>query len=181
MAVWNQQHYIQAWHFASHAHQGQCVPSTDSPYIHHLAMVAMEVMTVIATEQSLEQPDLLVQVALLHDVLEDTATTYEQLAQNFGVNVADGVLALTKNTALAKAEQMPDSLTRIRQQAKEICMVKMADRITNLQSPPTHWNQSKIQAYHTEAKLIYQQLHSAHLGLAKRLQQKIQDYQQYIK
>ena len=41
--------------------------------------------------------DFAVQVALLHDIIEDTATTYDELAEHFGSKVADGVLALTKN------------------------------------------------------------------------------------
>ena len=45
---------------------------------------------------------LAIQLALLHDTIEDTKTTYEEIQNLFGSIVADGVKALTKDTALEK-------------------------------------------------------------------------------
>ena len=96
--------------------------------------------------------------------------------------MADGVQALSKNTSLpTKAEQMRDSLDRIRQQPAEIWMVKMADRITNLYHPPHYWNNEKILAYRDEAQLIHDELLTADFGLAQRLQAKINAYPQFLK
>lgn len=133
MKCWNQDLYIDAWNFASKAHMGQKVPETELPYINHIGNVAMEIMSAIAERCGTFDADLAVQCALLHDVVEDTETTYPQLKERFGLQVADGVLALTKNPDLStKAEKMTDSLDRILKQPGEIRMVKMADRITNL-------------------------------------------------
>lgn len=121
------------------------------------------------------------QCALLHDTLEDTETTYEQLKEIFGTAVADGVLTLTKNKDLEKSLQMGDSLRRIVLQPKEIQMVKMADRITNLQEPPGHWTTEKIKGYQNEARLIYDCLKDCSESLAKRLETKINDYDVYLK
>jgi len=47
-----------------------------------------------------------------------------------------GVSALSKDEAVPKEKELEDSLHRIREQPAEILMVKLADRITNLQPPP---------------------------------------------
>ncbi len=181
MNIWNQEKYIKAWKFVSIAHHGQIVPGTNIPYINHIGNVAMEAMAAIANGTQINNPDLLIQCALLHDVIEDTNCTYHKIKREFGVEVADGVLALTKNKNLcSKVEQMEDSIERIRKQPKEIWMVKLSDRITNLQPPPKHWNKEKIQKYRKEAILIWGKLGEANQYLAKRLSKKISEYAQFL-
>ena len=94
----------------------------------------------------------------------------------FGPKVLDGVQALTKNASLPKSEAMADSLARIRSQPREVWAVKLADRITNLQPPPTHWTPEKIASYRNEAKIIHRALHDGHPFLGERLARKIEDY-----
>src|SRR5262245_9451528 len=132
--MWSPDKYLHALRFAAERHQGQTVPGSGLPYVTHLAAVAAEVCCAVARE-SVAEPDLAVQCALLHDTLEDTATSFAEVEQAFGVQVASGVLALTKDAKLPKAERMADSLRRIREQPREVWMVKLADRITNLQKP----------------------------------------------
>ena len=181
MNSWNQEKYIKAWNYASAIHNGQLVPGTAIPYINHIGLVAMEAMAVIAQNQNIENPDLLVLCALLHDALEDTDTTYEEIESNFGVEVAQGVSALTKNQYLpSKSEQMKDSIKRIKMQPKEIWMVKLSDRITNLQPPPKHWDREKIANYKNEARLIREELGEANQYLTVRLDAKITKYEEYL-
>jgi len=181
MQIWNQDKYIQAWNYASQAHIGQFVPGTDIAYINHLANVAMEAMSAIALNTDIENPDLLVQCALLHDTIEDTGCSYSDIEQLFGAATAKGVSALSKDKNLAtKAEQMEDSLQRVLQQPAEIAMVKLCDRITNLQPPPKHWNTEKIAKYQKEAILILESLGAANDMLSQRLQLKITNYNQYL-
>lgn len=140
----------------------------------------MEVVAAI-TAIPVEFPDLSIQCALLHDVIEDTDVTYDQVRSTFGEEVAAGVMSLSKNTNLpTKAEQMEDSLNRILLQPKEVWMVKLADRITNLQPPPHYWNKEKITHYRDEAILIHKHLGASHRLLSERLQQKIYNYQAFI-
>ena len=177
MHVWERELYTRAWHFAARAHLGQCVPGSELPYIVHVGNVAMVVMTAIANSIDVQEPDLAVQCALLHDVLEDTPVTYAQLTEDFSPAVVAGVAALSKNPDLpSKSARMEDSLRRIRTQPAEVWMVKMADRITNLQPPPAHWSVGKIRAYREEAIQIHQALHSANAYLAGQLEQMIDRY-----
>ncbi|MFK5880513.1 MAG: HD domain-containing protein [Flavobacteriaceae bacterium] len=177
MNIWNQDKYIKAWNFTSIIHNGQLIQGTDIPYINHLGLVTMEAAAAIANNNSVQNPDLLILCALLHDSIEDTSTTYDEIKNEFGTEVADGVLSLTKNKELhSKAEQMKDSIGRIKQQPKEIWMVKLCDRITNLQPPPNHWDNEKIYQYREEARFILEQLGEANQFLAERLKIKIDAY-----
>jgi (p)ppGpp synthase/HD superfamily hydrolase len=181
MAVWNQDIYTRTWHFASELHKGQALPGSEIPYINHLANVSQEVMAALAHGAEVENPDLAVQCALLHDTLEDTDCTFDQILQAFGEQVANGVSALSKDCSLgSKQAMMSDSLQRIQQQPKEVWMVKLADRISNLQKPPVHWDREKKQYYRHEAQCIHDALKEACPYLAYRLQSKIDNYVAYM-
>lgn len=174
-SAWSQDLYIQTYRFAAHAHRWQKVPGTSLPYIMHLSFVAMEMLAAAAVED-IGDANLAMQCALLHDTLEDTRVRYEQLQDDFGTAVADGVLALTLNKRLSKSSQMPECLERIRAQRLEIWMVKLADRITNLQRPPPHWGTNRIWDYHRESQGILENLGAASTFLAQRLHDKIAEY-----
>ena len=180
MNIWDQEKYLKAWNFASDIHNGQKIPGSDIPYINHLGLVAMEATAAIVTNE-IKHPNILVLCALLHDSIEDTSTTYEDIKNSFGIEIAEGVLSLTKNTELpSKLEQMEDSIRRIKMQPKEVWMVKLCDRITNLQPPPKHWDKAKIAKYQNEARLILEQLGEANQLLADRLKRKIDVYGKYL-
>lgn len=173
--------HSKAWDLAASAHLGQMIPGSELPYIVHVGHVAMLILTAIAGSSRVQNPDLAVLCALLHDVMEDTSVDYEQILDLFGARVADGVAALTKNPDLAdSSERMEDSLRRIGSQPTEIWMVKMADRITNLRPPPSHWSSERILAYRQEAIRIHQALHSANAYLSKELSQAIQSYGAHV-
>jgi (p)ppGpp synthase/HD superfamily hydrolase len=172
---WDRELYIKACRFAAQAHQGQLYPGTELPYLMHLNFVSMEILAALSAESG-RDGDLAVQCALLHDTIEDTATTYAQIESIFGVRVADGVSALSKNPALEKSLQLSHSLERIKLQPIEIWMVKLADRITNLQTPPPHWTKDKIVKYREDAIEIHTHLQTASPFLATRLAEKIQKY-----
>lgn len=180
MKIWDQDQYQKAWNFASNVHNGQKLPRSDIPYINHLGLVAMEA-TATVVHENIVNPNILVLCALLHDTIEDTSTTYDDIKYNFGIEIADGVLSLTKNEKLhSKYEQMKDSINRIKLQPREVWMVKLCDRITNLQPPPIHWDKVKIAAYQSEARLILEHLGEASPFLSKRLVAKISNYEQFL-
>ncbi len=158
--------------------KGQKVPGTNLPYVVHLSNVAMEI-TIAALHSDNFNLGLAIQSALLHDTVEDTETTIEEIEKVFGSNVALAVSALTKNSELPKEKQMQDSLTRIKKLDTEVWAVKMADRITNLQPPPPHWDILKKIKYQEEAKVILRELREGNYFLSKRLEEKIEEYENY--
>ena len=172
--------YAHAWEFATLKHMGQTYGGRHTgqqiPYINHLASVAAEVACGLAGEAGWDL-DLAIQCALLHDVVEDTDTTIDEVRDQFGAAVASGVLALSKDAAIgSRAEQMEDSLRRIRLQAREIWAVKLADRITNLYHPPFYWTAEKIAQYKVESNTILHALGPASKALEARLAKQIAAY-----
>ena len=175
----NPDDYKKALHFAAQAHGDQKVPGTQLPYLLHLSSVCLEVISALPNRPD-GDADLAIVCALLHDVIEDTEVTFKLVQREFGKAVAEGVLALTKDESVPKDQRLLDSLKRILQQPPEIGMVKLADRISNLQPPPAFWTQEKIKQYFAESKMVYDMLQSADVYLADRLLGKIREYEQYL-
>lgn len=171
---------IAAWELASQAHFGQqyatAIVGQQREYLSHIGRVTLEIQYAVQQGADLNA-ELAIICAILHDTIEDTPTTYEEIKEQFGQTIAEGVLALTKNERLPdKRSQMLDSLHRIKQQSKEVWMVKMADRVCNLQAPPHYWAAEKKEKYRAEAILIYETLKEASDYLARRLKFKIEQY-----
>ena len=183
MGNWSREKYFKALKFSAEAHKGQLMPETDLPYVVHASLVAMEILAALTAEE-VDRPNIAVQCALLHGCLEDTYIIYDDIVSKFGGYVADGVLALSKDGAVGISEdehkrhwlQLEDSLHRIKKQPREIWMVKLADRITNLQPPPSHWSDEKIERYKEGAELIHRELAPASVYLGERLRVKIDSY-----
>jgi guanosine-3',5'-bis(diphosphate) 3'-pyrophosphohydrolase len=133
--------------YVAEKHINQKVPCTELPYLVHLSNVAMEIL-LAAPHSNPFKLDFALKVALLHDVVEDTSVTREEIEFIFGAPVLEAVLSLAKNSDLPREARMMDSLERIKKQPRETWAVKMADRITNLQPPPEDWTMKK-------AKRIY--------------------------
>ena len=75
-----QQAYQEAIRFAGERHADQTMPASKASYLVHLSNVAMEVI-LAAKHSSAFDLEFAVQVALLHDVLEDTSTSFEEVAE----------------------------------------------------------------------------------------------------
>ncbi len=170
---WNQDLFKRTLDFAARAHGNQQVPGSGFPYVVHLVKVATEVLRVADGTFDL---DFAMQCALLHDSVEDAGVAVVTLREAFGARVADGVSALTKDDALPKAERMADSLRRVRAQPREVWLVKLADRITNLEPAPAHWSDEKRAGYRVEAQAIHDALGEANAALASRIREKIASY-----
>lgn len=178
--MFSPERYVQAMRFAAERHAKQKVPGTELPYLVHVVSVAAEVIAVLPATK-LADPDLAVLCALLHDTVEDTETTLDEITERFGAAVAAGVAALSKNETLpTKQEQMADSLRRIKAQPPEVAVVKLADRTTNMAPPPHYWTKEKCRAYREEAIAIADALGYASSALEARLRGRIEAYQAYV-
>lgn len=176
-----QEVYQKAIKFAGEVHGNQKVPGANANYVVHISNVAMELL--IAHQN---QPDfdivLAIQVGILHDSIEDNPDiNHSIIAQEFGKGVADGVLALSKDASIAlKEDRIKDSVQRLLKQPKEIALVKLADRITNLQPPPQTWSIEKSQKYYKEAEYIVEQLKGHHNYLDTRIANQLERYKRFI-
>lgn len=169
--------------FALRAHGEQKTPH-GLPYVMHLLSVASEVINALGVESlSFDENNVAIACALLHDVNEDTQTkiTKESALAGHREVIAKGVMALTKDKTLpSKEAQMKDSLERLKQRQNCVAMVKLADRISNLELPPKHWDDEKKRKYLDEARLILRELGYANLYLANKLHEKIDAYRRYL-
>jgi GTP pyrophosphokinase len=124
--------FQKAWKFADDAHRGQMRASGD-PYIIHPLDVAMTL-----AEMRLDPTSIL--AGLLHDTVEDTSVTLEDIAREFGADTAqlvDGVTKLSKisfkNSEEKQAENFRKMILAMSRDIRVI-LVKLADRISNLRT-----------------------------------------------
>ncbi|HWU81894.1 MAG TPA: bifunctional (p)ppGpp synthetase/guanosine-3',5'-bis(diphosphate) 3'-pyrophosphohydrolase [Methylophilaceae bacterium] len=121
-----------AYRFSAAAHEGQMRKSGE-PYITHPVSVAC-----ILAELHMDTPTLV--AALLHDVVEDTGVTNQEIADQFGKQVAELVDGLSKldkiefqSATQAQAENFRKMLLAMSQDVRVI-LVKLADRLHNMQT-----------------------------------------------
>lgn len=145
---------LEAAHFAAQKHAGQRRKGASAePYINHLIEVAELVSS------ALSEPDTnLVIAALLHDTIEDTGVTKEELIQTFGADVAELVVELTDDKALPKAERKRLQIVDAPKKSVRAQVIKVADKISNvraiLSSPPADWSVQRKREYFEWAKQV---------------------------
>jgi len=133
--------------FAAEKHAGQRRKGgAAEPYVNHL----LEVGYLVA--DSLDTPDEpLVMAALLHDTLEDTDTTYEELVEKFGEDIASLVAEVTDDKSLPKAERKRLQIEHAHVCSARAQVIKLADKISNLRSmlhsPPAGWDEARKLEY----------------------------------
>ena len=121
-----------AYHFARRAHEGQFRDSGDVYFRH-----PYEVAKILA---DLELDVTTIAAGLLHDVLEDTEVTREQLEEEFGpeiVHLVDGVTKLSKIPFQTKEEHQAQSLRKMFLAMAEdlrVVLIKLADRLHNMRT-----------------------------------------------
>ncbi|GHU24045.1 hypothetical protein FACS189497_04890 [Betaproteobacteria bacterium] len=104
---------------------------------------------------------------------QDTDIALKEIAGECGEEVAAGITALSLNKEKGD-DALRDSLARIRDERKEIWLVKMADRIANLDRPHDDWMHEKCLTYAEESQLILDALGEASPALAERLSEHIE-------
>ncbi len=133
--------------FAARKHRDQRRKGAAAePYINHLAEVAWLVAEVTAGRDP-----VVVVAALLHDTIEDTKTTAEELAREFGPEVAAVVVEVTDDKRLPKAERKRLQVENAPHKSPRAKLIKIADKTSNLRailaSPPVDWDAARKREY----------------------------------
>jgi guanosine-3',5'-bis(diphosphate) 3'-pyrophosphohydrolase len=143
---------ISAASFAADRHRDQRRKNVDAtPYINHPLDVAN-----ILIEADVEDPDILA-AAILHDTIEDTKTTAEELAERFGQRVCGFVLEVTDDKSLDKLERKRLQVLKAPVASNGAKLIKLADKIANLrdmQMPPVGWSDARVGAYIQFAEMV---------------------------
>jgi GTP diphosphokinase / guanosine-3',5'-bis(diphosphate) 3'-diphosphatase len=145
----------------------------------------MEV-TVATEREPLLNRNLAVLCAVLHTCGEDAKNekdaekVSEGVLAMFGPGVHAGVLALTKNLHLPKSERMANSLRRIREQPREVWLVKLGDPDHEPRTAAPAWSREKRRSYLEEAMDILEKLGEAGALLQCRFKQNLAEYQAHL-
>jgi guanosine-3',5'-bis(diphosphate) 3'-pyrophosphohydrolase len=131
---------LEALEFASVKHRDQRRKDADaSPYINHPIALA----NVLAGESGVTE-DVVLVAAILHDTLEDTQTTPEELREHFGEKIAGIVEEVTDDKSLLKADRKRLQIEHAATISREAKLVKLADKICNVRDvadhPPAKWD-----------------------------------------
>jgi len=136
-----------AINFAAEKHRDQRRKDCyKTPYINHPIGVAYILMNCAGVTD-----ENILAAAVLHDTLEDTQTTYEELVTNFGKTIADFVVEVTDDKSLPKEQRKMGQINHAPHMSMEASLVKLADKLYNcsdLQANPPHdWSIEQIQGY----------------------------------
>lgn len=147
MLFYTESDVARAAEFAYLQHKGQKYGEKD--YFYHLSMVASVVECMTLLESNTSQANLLKIVAYLHDTIEDTETTKEELEKLFDVRVASAVVALSKVKNQSYDDYMLNVLSNSTAHA-----VKIADTKANLMQSQMDGNQKRIDKYQKQLDFL---------------------------
>lgn len=140
------------------------------PYINH----PLDLAHVLWFEGGVQDPVVLA-AALLHDTIEDTQTSLQELQGEFGEQVSSVVMEVTDERSLNWRVRKKLQVSRARLASSSARQVKLADKICNLRSmiaaPPNGWSTERQRAYFDWAKEVVDQLRGINPELESRFDQ----------
>jgi len=153
---------LKALAFAAHKHRDQRRKDAEaSPYINHPIALA----NVLVSEGGVEDVEVLC-AALLHDTVEDTDTTPQELVDHFGPRIARVVAEVTDDKSLDKADRKRLQVEHSPGLSREAKLVKLADKTCNLRDvdlrPPATWDLARRREYFDWAKRVVDGLRGVH-------------------
>ncbi len=159
---------LKALEFAAQKHRDQRRKDKNaSPYINHPIQLA----NVLRHEGNVADP-VVIAAALLHDTVEDTETSWQELRGEFGDEIANIVLEVTDVQWLKKIVRKRLQVAKAKHASKAARLVKLADKICNLRDvaarPPAHWTLERRREYFEWAKEVVDKLRGTHPGLERK-------------
>jgi guanosine-3',5'-bis(diphosphate) 3'-pyrophosphohydrolase len=153
---------VDALAFAAHKHRDQRRKNVAaSPYINHPIALAH----VLVCEGRIDDPEVLC-AAILHDTVEDTQTTIDEVAQRFGERIASVVGEVTDDKSLPKARRKALQVEHAPHLSTAAMLVKLADKICNVRDvaddPPANWPVERRVGYFEWCKQVIDGLRGVH-------------------
>ncbi|XP_055536868.1 guanosine-3',5'-bis(diphosphate) 3'-pyrophosphohydrolase MESH1 isoform X2 [Wyeomyia smithii] len=146
--------YTKCLNFAAVKHRNQRrLDSDKTPYINHPIGVAY----ILTAEGGVTDFEVL-QAAILHDTVEDTDTSFEEIEQHFGLRVRQLVQEVTDDKSLPKLERKRLQIEHAAGSSPQARLVKLADKIYNLRDlqrcRPEGWTEKRCRQYFVWAKKV---------------------------
>ena len=157
---------FKALSFSAEKHTKQRRKDIDkTPYINHPISLA----NILAQRWVIDESVLC--AAILHDTIEDTETTVDELQEHFGEKITSIVLEVTDDKSLEKSIRKQKQVEHAASISHEAKLVKLADKIANITDiinmPPADWSTDRKKDYFNWAKAVVDNLRGAHQGLEK--------------
>ncbi|MFO1306623.1 MAG: HD domain-containing protein [Burkholderiales bacterium] len=158
---------VDAAAFAADRHRNQRRKDADAtPYINHPLTLAR----VLMSEGDVDDVATIV-AAILHDTIEDTETTRQDIVERFGEEIADIVVEVTDDKDLPKQRRKDLQVEHAPHLSHKARAVKLADKICNLRdvasSPPKGWDLARKQDYFDWGKRVVDGLRGAYPELER--------------
>ncbi|MGI8882841.1 MAG: HD domain-containing protein [Pyrinomonadaceae bacterium] len=165
---------LQAASFAAQKHSFQKRKGDDAaPYINH----PLEVANLLANVGGVEDYDVLI-AAVLHDTIEDTKTTPEEITELFGETVCGYVLEVTDDKNLPKAERKQLQIEHAPHLSTGAKLIKLGDKISNItdvmNNPPAGWSKERRSEYIEWGEKVINGLRDTNENLEKHFDELIQ-------
>jgi len=162
--------------FAAEKHRFQTRKNKEkTPYVSHPIGVAYNLMDVGGIRET-----SVIIGALLHDTVEDTQTTFEEIENQFGKQVASLVREVTDDKSLAKEARKRLQVINASHKSKGAAQIKLADKLFNLNdlynNPPPDWTQTRIDRYYEWAQSVIDRLPEANEKLRCAIEEIINQY-----
>jgi len=172
--------FLKALNFSAEKHRHQRRKDTAaSPYINH----PIEVANILWTIGEVYDVTTII-AALLHDTLEDTDTTPEDIRLNFGNAVLALVMEVSDDRSLPKQERKQNQIIHSPHLSRRAQEIKLADKICNVRdiacAPPDHWPRERRQDYLNWARAVIDGLRGANDKLEKYFDETLAQARQSI-
>jgi len=162
--------------YSAQCHQMQTRKNAKkTPYVSHPMTVAETVLTV----GKVRDADVII-AALLHDTIDDTQATYEDIRSRFGSKVENIVRELTEDKTLSSAKRKKLQIIQAPNKSTGAAIICLSDQIFNLnnllQDPPIDWTRERIDQYFQWVQSVVNHLPEANAPLKDEVNKIIKDY-----
>jgi guanosine-3',5'-bis(diphosphate) 3'-pyrophosphohydrolase len=156
---------LRALEFAARKHRDQRRKGNHgAPYINH----PIEVATLVATVGGCDDVAVL-QAAILHDTVEDTDATPQEIEREFGRDVRDLVLEMTDDMSLPSPQRKQKQIEKAASLSSRAKLIKIADKIANVgdiaRHPPPDWSEERRRRYFAWTKDVIDNVRGANPAL----------------
>jgi Guanosine polyphosphate pyrophosphohydrolases/synthetases len=156
---------LKAIHFAADKHRGQSrKDEANTPYINHPIAVAN-----LLVNHAGIQDARVIAAALLHDTVEDTDATVDEIEELFGAEIRDIVMEVSDDKSLPSPRRKQLQIAHAGELSQAARLVKLADKICNLQDilsrPPAKWSLERKREYFEWARAVIDQLRGTNAKL----------------
>lgn len=127
---------------------------------------------ILTNEANITDLDV-IQGALLHDTVEDTKTTFEEIEENFDAKIKELVREVTDDKTLPSDERKRLQIVHAPTCSYKAKLIKLADKLYNLRdlerATPLGWDSERVQKYYEWSKQVVDGLRGTNANLEKEL------------